>query len=120
MVWVRGRTLTVVDFAREGHVGLVIRRVEIYAIPAGREKDLSPEAIRAVGVGKTRSLRHCRTIEVEAGGSFRLIAIVKVREKGLTRAKRWPWIPGYLGYFGAMGFQRVCEGRLEWVPRSRR
>ena len=47
----RGRTLTVVDSAREGHVGLVIGRVEIYAIPAGREKDLSPEAIRAVGVG---------------------------------------------------------------------
>jgi hypothetical protein len=45
---------------------LVIWRVEVYAIPAGREKHLSPEAIWAVGVGESWSLWHHRTIEVEA------------------------------------------------------
>jgi hypothetical protein len=81
MVWVRGRTATVVDAVRVGHVGLVIGRVEVYTIPAAREKDLSPEARRAVGVGEIWSLRHCRTIEVDAGRSFRLIVIVKVGKR---------------------------------------
>jgi hypothetical protein len=45
---------------------LVIRGVEVYAIPAGREKDLSPETIWAVGVGESWSLLFRRTIEVEA------------------------------------------------------
>ena len=48
-----GRTNAVVDAVRVRHVGLVIRRVEVYTIPAGREKDLSPEAIWAVGVGES-------------------------------------------------------------------
>ena len=81
MVWVRRWTETVVDAVRVCHVGLVIGRVEIYTIPAAREKDLSPEAIWAVGVAEIWSLRHCRTIEVDAGRSFRLIVIVKVRER---------------------------------------
>jgi len=81
MVRVRGRTVTVVDAVRVGHVGLVIGRVEVYTIPAGREKDLSPEAVWALGVGESWSLRHRRTMEVDAGRSFRSAVIVKVREK---------------------------------------
>ena len=77
-VWVRGRTTTVVDAVRVGHVGLVIGRVEVYTIPAGREKDLSPEAIWAVGVSESWSLRHRRTIEVDAGRSSGSIVIVYV------------------------------------------
>ena len=45
MAWVCGRAQTVDDAVRVGHVRLVIGRVEVYAIPAAREKDLSPEAI---------------------------------------------------------------------------
>ena len=81
MAWVCGRTAAVVNAVRVGHVGLVIGRVEAHAIPARREKDLSPEAIWAVGVGKALSLRHCRTIGVEAGRSFWLTVIVKIRER---------------------------------------
>ena len=81
MVWVRGRAAAVVDAVRVGHVGLVIGRVEVYTIPAGREKDLSPETIWAVSVGESFSLRYGRTIEVNAGRSFRLIVSVKVRER---------------------------------------
>ena len=53
MVRVGGRALAVVDAVRVGHVRLVIGRVEVYAIPATREKDLSPEAIWAIRVGKS-------------------------------------------------------------------
>ena len=67
----RGRAQTVVDAVRVGHVRLVIRRVEVYTIPASREKHLSPEAIWAVGVADVWGLRHRRTIEVDAGRSFR-------------------------------------------------
>ena len=49
-MWVCRRAQAVVDAVRVGHVGLVIGRIEVYTIPAGREKDLSPEAIWAVGV----------------------------------------------------------------------
>jgi hypothetical protein len=45
---------------------LVIGRVEVYTIPAGREKDLSPEAIWAVGFGESWSLWSRRSIVVEA------------------------------------------------------
>jgi hypothetical protein len=61
-------------------VGLVIGRVEVYTIPAGREKDLSPEAIWAVGVGESWSLRLPSLIEVEADRRFRSV-IMKVRER---------------------------------------
>jgi hypothetical protein len=81
MAWVRGRTATVVNAVRVGHVRLVIGRVEVDTIPARREKDLSPEAIRAVGVGESWSLRHRGTIGVDAGRRFRSIEIVKVRER---------------------------------------
>jgi hypothetical protein len=81
MVWVCGRTAAVVDAVRVGHVGLVVGSVEVYTIPARREKDLSPEAIWAVGVGESWSLRHRRTIGVDAGRSFRSTVIVKVRER---------------------------------------
>jgi len=47
-------------------MGLVVLRVEVFTVPAGREKDLSPEAIWAVGVGESWSLWFRRTIEVEA------------------------------------------------------
>jgi hypothetical protein len=47
-------------------VGLVIGRVEVFTIPAGREKDLSPEAIWAVGVVESWSLGFRRTIKVDA------------------------------------------------------
>ena len=57
-----GRALAIVDAVRVGHVGLVIGRVEVYAIPTGREKDLSPEGKRAVSVGKPCSLLLRRTI----------------------------------------------------------
>jgi hypothetical protein len=66
MVWVRGRTETVVDAVRVGHVGLVIRRVDVHTIPAGREKDLSSEAVWAVGVAESWSLRHWSYIAVDA------------------------------------------------------
>ena len=64
------RTLAVVDAVRVGHVGLVIGRIEVYAIPAGREKDLSPKAIWTVSVGESRSLCFRRTIEVDANTRF--------------------------------------------------
>jgi hypothetical protein len=35
---------------------LVILRIEVYTIPAGREKDLSSEAIWTVGVAESWSL----------------------------------------------------------------
>ncbi len=76
-----GRAAAVVDAVRVGHVGLVIGRVKVHTIPAGREKDLSPEAIWAPGVAESWSLRHRRTIEVDAGRSFRSVVIVKVRER---------------------------------------
>lgn len=79
MAWVRGRTATIVNAVRVGHVGLVIGRVEVYTIPARGKKDLSPEAIWAVGVGESWSLRHRRTIEVNAIHSFRSIVIEKAR-----------------------------------------
>jgi hypothetical protein len=102
---VRGRTATVVDAVRVGHVGFVIGRVEVYTIPARREKDLSPEAIWAVGVGESWSPRCRRTIGVDAGRSFRSNSNREGPGKILTRAKRWPWIPGSEGHFGDMGFQ---------------
>jgi hypothetical protein len=80
MVWVCGRALAVVDAVRVGHVRLVVGRVEVLAIPAAREKDLSPETIWAARIGESWSLLLCRTIEVNAGGSFRSI-IVKARER---------------------------------------
>ena len=79
MARVRGRTATVVNAVRVRHVGLVIGRVQVYAIPARGEKDLSPEAIWAVGVGESWSLRHRRTIEVDAVRSFRSIVIENAR-----------------------------------------
>lgn len=82
MDWVRERAETVVDAFRVGHVGLVIGRVEVYTIPAGREKDLSPEPIWAVGVAvESWSLVLVRSIVVEAGRNFRLIVIMKLRER---------------------------------------
>ena len=72
--------MAAVDAVRVGHVRLVIGRVEVYAIPAAREKDLSPEAIWAIRVGESWSLRLGRTIEVDAGRSFRSI-IVKAIER---------------------------------------
>jgi hypothetical protein len=80
MVWVGGWALAAVDAVRVGHVRLVIGRVEVYAIPAAREKDLSPEAIWAIRVGESWSLRLGRTIEVDAGRSFRSI-VVKAIER---------------------------------------
>ena len=71
-MWVCGRAQAIVDAIRVGHVGLVIRRVEVYTIPAGREKDLSPEAIWAVNVAvKSWSLRRIST--VDAGSRFRSV-----------------------------------------------
>jgi hypothetical protein len=61
-------------------VGLVIGRVEVFTIPAGREKDLTPEVIFAIGVGESWSLGYPRFIEVEAGRNFRSV-IMKVRRR---------------------------------------
>jgi hypothetical protein len=49
---------------------LVIGRVEVYTIPTGREKDLSPEAIWTAGVGKSWSLWFGRAREIEANPSL--------------------------------------------------
>ena len=68
-------------------MGLVIGRVEVYAIPAGREKDLGPEGKRAVSVVKSWSLLLSRTIKVDAGSNFRSV-ITKGSKKSLTKANR--------------------------------
>jgi hypothetical protein len=81
MVRVRGWAAAVVDAVGVGHVGLVIRRVEVYTIPAGREKHLGPEGRWAAGVVKSWSLRHGRTVEVDAVRSIGLIVIVEVWER---------------------------------------
>jgi hypothetical protein len=48
-VWVRGWAIaTVGRLDRVGHVGLVVSRVQVYAIPAAGEDDLSAEAIGTV------------------------------------------------------------------------
>ena len=78
---VRGWASTVVDTVRVGHMRLVIRRVEVYTIPAGREKDLSPKAIWAISIAETWSLRHIKIIEVNAGRSSKSITIAKVLER---------------------------------------
>ena len=75
-----GRTVAAVDAVRVGHVGLVIGRVEVFTIPAGREKDLTPKAIFAIGVGESWSLGLPGFIEVEAGRNFRSV-IMKVRRR---------------------------------------
>ena len=118
MVWVCRWAAAIVDAVRVGHVGLVIWRVEVYAIPAGREKDLSPEAIRAVGVGESCSLRHRRTVEVDAGGIFRLIAIVKVWEKETDQSQEMALdssVPGSLRAYGFPVNMRRPSGKASTV-----
>jgi hypothetical protein len=78
-MWVCGRAEAIVDAVRVGHVGLVIGRVEVYTIPASREKDLSPKGNRAYSVVKSWSLWY-RTIVTDAGSSFRSV-ITKVRRR---------------------------------------
>lgn len=70
-----GRAPATVDAVRVGHVGLVIGRIEVYTVPAGREKDLSPEAIGAVNVAvESWSLRRIST--VDAGSRFRSVTVI--------------------------------------------
>jgi hypothetical protein len=78
---VRGWALTAVDAVRVGHMRLVIRRVEVFTIPAGREKDLGPEAVWAAGVGESWSLWSRRSGIVEANSCL-VLASGAVRRSG--------------------------------------
>jgi hypothetical protein len=62
--WARAISMAV---DRIGHVGLVIWRVEVLAIPTGREEDLGTEATRASVGGKAIGFGCCWAIEVQAG-----------------------------------------------------
>ena len=62
----RGRALAVIDAIRVRHVGLMIRGVEVDAIPAARHDHLCPEAIRAIRVCESWRLRLTRAVEVKA------------------------------------------------------
>src|SRR5713226_6950966 len=117
MVWMCGRAAAVVDAVRVGHVGLVIGRVKVHTIPAGREKDLSPEAIWAPGVAESWSLRHRRTIEVDAGRSFRSVVIVKVRERDRPKPRDALGIraPRSLRAYGFPASMRRLSGKASTV-----
>jgi len=69
---------------------LVIGRVEVYTIPACREKDLSPEAIWAVGVGESWRLWRRRTIEVEANSCLEFSKRCGKRKRKPTSSRRLP------------------------------
>jgi hypothetical protein len=57
---------------------LVVRRVEVLSVPAGREENLGPETTRTMRiVGESRGLLFRRTIEVDADRVLGLV-IVKV------------------------------------------
>lgn len=64
----RARTVVVVLAGRIRYVRLMIRRVKVLAIPAGREKDLSTKATRAVIVGETIGLGLISTQTSKADG----------------------------------------------------
>ena len=64
--WMRGWALAAVDATRVRHMGLVICRVEVHAIPAAREEHLCPEAIRAIRVCESWRLLLSRAIEIDA------------------------------------------------------
>ena len=68
--WMRGRAAAVIDATRVHHMGLVIRRVEVHTIPAGREEYLCSEAIRALCVVHSWRLRLIRLAVVEASFVF--------------------------------------------------
>jgi hypothetical protein len=84
---------------RIGHVGLVIRRVEVLAIPTWREEDLGTKATRAFVGGKAIGFGCCWSIEVQAGiidcGWFFVIA--KASLHGVTSDHAKPfWKSGKL------------------------
>ncbi len=66
VVWVRGRALAAIDAIRVRHVGLVIGRVEVHTIPAGREEHLCSETVRAIGICESWRIRLTRAVEVDA------------------------------------------------------
>jgi hypothetical protein len=101
--WVRGRAQAVVDAIRVCHVSLVIRRVKIHTVPAAREKDLSPEAVGAIGVSESWSLWCRRAIEIEANFRLEFSKLYNDRDWKLTSSKRLPGIQGCPRCFAHMG-----------------
>ena len=78
----RGRARAVVDVSRVRHMGLVIRRVEVHAIPAARMEHLCPEAIRASRVCEYWCLLLSRSVEINAKLSrFRISFDIGTRRK---------------------------------------
>jgi hypothetical protein len=85
---VRGRALAVVDAIGVRHMRLVVRRVEVLAVPAGRVDTLCPEVIFTVGVDNTWGRRFIRQIVVEADRGIPRVSEVEVHGKEiLTTAK---------------------------------
>lgn len=101
VVWMRGRALAVIDTIWVSHMGLVIRRVEVHAIPAAREDRLGPEAIRAGRVCESWCLRLSWAVEIDAKLScFHVSLDIGIRRrKKLTKAKRWLAMRGCLCSF---------------------
>jgi len=101
-----------------GHMRLVIGRIEVYTIPTGREKDLSPEAIWAAGFGECWSLGSRRTRVVEANSCLVFSKRCGKMERKPTSSRRLPWIQGCRCHVVQNGFPVNMQGRLGMRVRS--
>jgi hypothetical protein len=99
----RVRALAVVDAIRVRHVGLVIRRVEVHAIPAGREEHLCSEAIRAIRVCESWRLRLSRAVEVNANNRFRMSLDIGTRRKEADQSQEMACDSGLPVLFRTVG-----------------